>query len=500
MKKNILSVKELEIPIAFHNYKLLQDKSFILKGSNIYFIQGSNGIGKTSFLKALESAQIAKDDTASKVTVGQDEGFYEFNLPSATGETVTIRHEFTDTNSKFIAIREDGTKISNVTDIRKLFNYTPLDVKEFFALSEYAEGRRKQRDIILKLLPDDLREEFNQLDLQEQHYYNERTKINSEFNTYKNIASVQATDEEKIMVDKEPEALKLIDKYQNMMISFNTIELKEGIMQSLHQDIKDYDAEILKLQEASKKASDNLIKIQDEIKILKDQTENRTVQEVTERISKGKDIISKISDIKARIKLGSENLEKSEKLSKLSVQYDYEVERARKAKQEIIENSELPVNNITFEDGYLKIDGFLFKENQICESDAVLLLANILARINPAPVQIIGDASILDNEKLEKLNEIAEKNNKIMFVDEVIRDSSEMVVVGYEEIRKDELNTKLDKVEKKTRKSKTPEIDKISIKFETDGHTGIGDDPDSLGIGLTGSAGPIEDTKNELLF
>jgi hypothetical protein len=160
---------------------------------------------------------------------------------------------------------------------------------------------------------------------------------------------------------------------------------------------------------------------------------------------------------------------KEMQLAKQSEDLTKDIESCRKRKADMISKSDLPVNNISFDDGYLSIDGFLFDENQICESDAVLILANILAKINPGPIQVIGDASILDNDKLQRLNEIAEANNKIMFVDEVVRSSSEMVVVGYEDIAVDTLNKSLDlvsKVGKKAKKSNTPNLDTIDAHYE----------------------------------
>ena len=129
-------LKSLEIPIVFHNYKLLKDKEFVLKGSHVYFIQGPNEVGKTSFLTALEGVMTAKDITEKKVTINKDNdgvesGYYEFTIPAADGTLVTIRNEFTDEKNKFIAITADGEKISQVTEIRNLFNYTPINVAEF---------------------------------------------------------------------------------------------------------------------------------------------------------------------------------------------------------------------------------------------------------------------------------------------------------------------------------------------------------------------------------
>jgi hypothetical protein len=84
-----------------------------------------------------------------------------------------------------------------------------------------------------------------------------------------------------------------------------------------------------------------------------------------------------------------------ENFNKHEEKYDLlteKIETLRKEKAEIVSMADLPVANISFEDDYLVIDDFKFDETQVCESDAVLLLANILAKINPGPIQVIGDA------------------------------------------------------------------------------------------------------------
>ena len=207
-------IKELEIPMYFHNYKLLKDKGFVLKGSHIYFIQGPNKVGKTSLLTALQGAMTAKDLTEKKVSVnddGEDSGYYEFTIPAADGTMVTIRNEFTDAKNKFIAVREDGEKISAVGEIRKLFNYTPINVSEFFQMSRTADGRRRQRDIILKLLPDDLREKFNEADLQEQHYFTERTEVGRIVEHSKSyMESCIISDKDRELLAKEKQASSIL--------------------------------------------------------------------------------------------------------------------------------------------------------------------------------------------------------------------------------------------------------------------------------------------------
>jgi hypothetical protein len=452
-------IKELEIPIYFHNYKLLQDKEFVLKGSNIYFIQGPNKVGKTSFLKALTSLMVANDDTPDKVTRGSDvpEGSYEARIPAADGQILTIRHEFTDDGKgKFFAIKEDGTKISQVTEIRKLFNYTPINVNEFFAMSNSAEGRRKQRDIILKLLTDEEREEFNQTDLQEQHYYTERTEYNTKASTAENSMNA-------IILNKEDEALIPREKEARDLILFYTaVQEARKLLPDKQQAVTDIDERKVKLEAEIKAKQEELATLTDKKTIAENAVkdldkvlvkyEKLSDEELAGKLETGNGIIAKITGLSTKTTLRNEWKGKMDENKKKADELTTKIEDCRKKKENIVSGSDLPVENISFEDGYLTIDGFQFKESQVCESDAVLILANILAKINPGPIQIIGDASVLDAEKLDMLNAIAEANNKVMFVDEVVRDANNMVVVGYEDLIKADLENNFEKLDGKKKK------------------------------------------------
>ena len=430
MAKTIKKIADIEIPIVFHNYKLLKDKEFVLKGSNVYFIQGPNKVGKTSFLKALTSLQTASDDTPVKVTKGESEGFYEAKIPAADGSIITIRHEFTDTNKgRFIAVKEDGTKVSSVTEIRALFNYTPINVSEFFAMSNTAEGRRKQRGIILKLLSEKEKSDFEQYDLEEQHYYDTRTDVNNKLSSAKEyVAKTKPSTEDIDLIPKKEEANALLQKYSSAIVKMERVK-------EITNEIADLKAKIAIMEANVKVISEDLGDIV-----------TMDPQEIQERVDKGRRIMERIITAEAAVNTLAKNEKEVEDLTKESENLTKKIDIARGAKDAIIANSDLPVQNISFEDGYLSIDGFLFKENQVCESDAVIILANILAKINPGPIQIIGDASILDDKKLDMLNSIAEKNNKIMFVDEVIRDSNDIAVVGYEEVAEKDIRSKLMKI------------------------------------------------------
>jgi len=390
---------------------------------------------------------------------------------------VTIRNEFTDDKNKFTAVTADGDKISQVTEIRNLFNYTPINVSEFFAMSRTADGRRKQRDIILKLLPDDHREQFEQADLQEQHYFTQRTEAGREYDAAKSyMDSCVISDDDKELMCKKVQAQDLLNKYTAYQVKREDVtkakpsidRLKEE-KDRLQERIKDIDAELIQLADVVKgNEPPNIAKLDD--------------SDIALKIKKGKDIIQEIVTIEAKDSLLEQATEKHSKLKVKVDDLTEKIEKNRAVKADIVANADLPVDSISFENDYLTINDFKFDETQVCESDAVLLLANILAKINPGPVQVIGDASILDAKKLEELNRIAEAKDKVMFVDEVIRDATDMVVVGYDQISTTKIpNKKKNTKDEPNKKPKTPKSEtKVSDDKKKDDKVEKGSDPEPL--------------------
>jgi len=439
--------KTIEIPLYFHNYKLLEDKRFLLKGSAIYFVQGPNRVGKTSFLKALAAIQGAKETTKEPVTRGKEDGYNEFVIPGADGKMYVIKHSFDNKKNKFIAIDEEGNKISSVTDIRKIFNYTHFTVDDFFKLSTTAEGRRKQKEIILQLLTDKEKTEYSELDDLETVKYNERTSINRD----KEVQ--EATLKNSLVTDDESKSLEKLEVTEKEIAKCGLYKAK---LHELDKDISSSDARINKLHDIILQIKENLKQHEDELAneektlsynmaSLKEIESKLNIQLIIDnkvQVFEFDEMYDQLNSSKTslqNIAYKKENYDKTtEKLKEINSNWselNEKIDRIRNRKSEIISKSNLPLDNISFEEGYLTVDGFTFTEDQVCESDGIILIAKIMSEINPGPIQLIGDASVLDFNRLEELNKIAEDKGKVLFVDEVVRDLKDIRVVGYEDIK-----------------------------------------------------------------
>ena len=112
--------------------------------------------------------------------------------------------------------------------------------------------------------------------------------------------------------------------------------------------------------------------------------------------------------------------------------YNRKIENVRGKKKYLIAKADLGVDNISIEDDFVKIDGFEFKENQISKSEAILLVSKMMCAINKAPIQVIGSANDLDWNTLDQLYNVAQNRGKIMILDQVDREASDIAVVAYE--------------------------------------------------------------------
>ena len=478
---NKIDPKAVEIPLHFHNYKLLKDKRFLLKGSAIYFVQGPNRAGKTSFLNALAAMQQAEEKTPEPVSRGESEGYNEFVIPGADGVMYTVRHTFDNDKNKFVAVSEDGEKISQVTKIRDIFNYTHFTVNQFFAWSHDAKGRRKQRDIILELLPPDKKLAFMDADDEETVAYEKRTGAARDRDyVSKVMKGTELSDEDKKRLKDVDVVFKDVEEVKKTAITVeklvNEIHTDESFAERLRKEIAEAELKLADLKAKDKQASKDL-----EIrrKSLEKLLNGRKIEEIYETANKAGDIYDEITELKSKKSIHETNAKEYIKHNTKWIGLDEKISNARKTKNDIINSSELPLESMSFDDGYLTIDGFKFEESQVCESDGVILVAKIMAKINPAPVQLVGDASVLDLSRLEELNKIAEAEGKIMFVDEVRRDINELQVVGYEQI-KDQIEGKKELMDHMDKAAKMTEEElKIDLATGTVDEGHIEEDPDN---------------------
>jgi len=437
--------KFYELKLKFHNYKKLKDNSFSLKDSYIYFIEGSNGTGKTTIKDALKSLQIATPIGPQPCTIGEKEGFVEaINLVGADGKRYIIKYTFGYGKSKFIAINEDNKKISSVNEIRNIFRFTNFTADEFMNMSLSAKGREDIKKIFYSILTDESAKEYNLSLIKEKQYYDLRTQANLKVQSLKQSANNNLLTSEERDKLKDSDAIKKdIEEIRTDIKlndnALNDLSYTESRVKEIERDVEFNKGLIKDLQVKIDMLKAKNLNDEQEKNILLNKHDIDLKDDIEEKIAKLNIILHEKENIaKECIKISV----KEENLTNIHIaledkerewnDLDLQVKSERQKQDDIIKQSKLPDTKLRLTDKGLMYDNLSFEEGQISKAEAMLIGAEIQCIINKVPLLLIGSAGDLDNENLNKMLELAKRYNKIMIFDKVLKEKSDIAIVGYD--------------------------------------------------------------------
>lgn len=469
-----------EIKVSFKNYKLLKEGEVNLSNGSIFFVQGPNNVGKTSFLNLLRAIMEVKDDTENPVSFGEKEGFATGSIVGADGHTYQFRYDFNvDGKNKFQFIADDNRVIKTVTEMRAIFNYTHFTVEEFFDWSKSVPGRKKQRDIFMKLLSDSERVLIEDIDSKinttNGEFIESRKNLNREVDFLKKRIDATILTPEQKQLHKNAD--KVTELYTELTVRKKELETTLASTESVEARIvakneslnvaRDvYNREILNISNRQTAIEIQIEALNKELKACKDNVTDRnkefqifketTTAEVLE-LTKTVDVNTieanrkELEAVNVRIVAGQEKkdelvkiatlveaLEKDKKeyeqKSKQAEEFNSKIETLRKQKKETIFNSQNIPSGWSLGDDVITIDDIPFLESDISLSRATKAIAQLMMRINQSPIMLMGDAESLGYEILNELDEQAKAAGKIMIFAEHIREAEELKLVCYDDI------------------------------------------------------------------
>jgi len=469
-----------EISISFKNYKLLKEGEINLSNGTIFFVQGPNNVGKTSFLNLLRSIMEVKDETENPVTFGEKEGFATGKIIGADGKSYQFRYDFNvDGKNKFQFVDENNRVIKTVGEMRDIFNYTHFTVEEFFDWSKSVPGRKKQRDIFMKLLTDKERVDIEDIDKKinttNGEFIESRKNLNREVDFLKKrIDSVILSVEQKNLyadrVNIQKLFAELTEQQKQLESTLSSTEVFEAqikakndlrdkaeqtfneYVETSNKEIDGIEAEISRLQRQlvnkkeeveTKRLSykEEREKYDNDIKELSKKVDIDFITKTREdlnllnkRIESGKTVIEEIVKVTSIMESLEKDKAEYETKAKEAKEFDNKIETLREKKKEIIFKS----NNIpagwSLDDDFVTIDGIPFLETDISKSKATKAIANLMMKINKSPIMLMGDAESLGFEILNELEQQAKEHGKIMIFAEHLRSADELKLVCYDDI------------------------------------------------------------------
>jgi recombinational DNA repair ATPase RecF len=154
------------ITLYLHNFKKWRDLKVEFPENGVLLVKGPPDQGKTSVLQAIDVlGKCGKSENL--LNRGSDTGSSSISFVGADGLTYDLKQDLTADKDRFLLAMPNGVKTRKVSDIQTIVQYNPFTLDEFITMSYTAEGRRKQRDILIKIMPKAMQDEFFALEFEE---------------------------------------------------------------------------------------------------------------------------------------------------------------------------------------------------------------------------------------------------------------------------------------------------------------------------------------------
>lgn len=200
--------------IRIQNIRAIKDLSIDFpENGGLILLKGDNMTGKSTSLSLIKSILTANN----KPPIGKGSVLGEFVAADGNTYTITMDTEPNITGSRYF-MGIDKFKQARIRDIASLFKYNPDTVEEFISYGLTSEGRRKQRDIVVKTLGDDTYNEYIKMLSTESMIYEERRDANAVLNSLERID--ESEDEIQDSLDKK------IKEYNDKLEELNQIKVE----------------------------------------------------------------------------------------------------------------------------------------------------------------------------------------------------------------------------------------------------------------------------------
>jgi hypothetical protein len=472
----------MKLEVTYENFKALDSGNFNVDG-NIIIVQGQNKTGKSSLingiLENLNAKSISKEPQTRESKTKK--GYKIVTVLNKKGEEITVYHEFEKGNPKgeFYAEKADGTKVQNVTEIRELIgDIAPYTVEDFFQKSKYTEGRRDIiKNIFKKMLKEkevkEIEDIEGKLDTKKGTLYLERREKNT-FLKSENTNLEKKNNEiisilESLKITSEDDALKELKKLEESQIDpeqIAKISRQVEMIKGWINDIDQLETTVSKISEKEQNKFKN--------NIFKFNTGNAFIKEFFENMIKEREKITskkidqerkdKLANLKQLISTRNE-VEKSAKnlvsnIDKINKEMDTCIER----RNEILTNANLPNELMIESESDFSYNGFEFNENEVSESEAWLIILEIMMQIYSGKLIFAGNASIYDKNSKAKILELAQKYDKQVMLEQVHEDMEEVSMVAYVNEETSQKQNKMQNKQEKSSDDKTSIKEKKSVK------------------------------------
>ncbi len=374
-------------------------------------ITGKNKQGKTTILDCIWWVLGgAKNIQSSPIRTGESEGYITIKL--SDGITATRKFKYDNKGEITTSLKLEGRAGSPQAVLDKIVGDLSFDPNAFNRMD-----KKKQFDILKKFVP---AVNFDKIDTDNKVDFDERTILNRQYKDKKAACNQSKYDEE------------LAD---NDMIDEDALTKEIEKASKRNSEAEKHNHEI-------KTINDRLVALRLEARDLKEKLEKlgnpcalQDISELSAKITSAREINRHIilKEAKQAMQKSADDLKKkADKLTK-------NIEKRNGDKQKAITEAKIPVDNISFGDGEILLDGKPYDQG----SDAEQLQASIsiAMALNPELRVIrVRDGSLLDDDSMKTLEELAEKHDFQVWIEIVDGSGKVGFVIEEGQVKNAEIN------------------------------------------------------------
>ncbi|HMA68771.1 MAG TPA: hypothetical protein VKN74_02790 [Candidatus Mcinerneyibacterium sp.] len=406
------------------NYKKLQNEEFVIGDNSLIIVNGKNRVGKTSFLTAIIELYTATRLSSNPVTKGEKKGVNTLHNIKINGKLYTIIHSFDENKSTFKLIDEETEqKITKKTDIREILGqYTNISVDDFFQKAKSLPGRKEIiNNFINPLLSPENRKNILDSKNRIEEYKEKRKDINKIISRKEGEKTAyEITEKDKKYLSSKDDIIKQIDELKKINETHNITETIISIKNKIREIIDLITNSGIKFNSLNYYVKKSLA-IEEDLNSRITPDYKKILDENNKRIEKGNEYLTTIKNIEEKqekLKTVENKIkEKKEEVESLNRKIEKEEDKIKK----IYKEGKLPSNIETDGEDFV-VEGLNFEKENISESQAYLLLLEILCKMDNSPIRVVGNISLFDEQSLEEAKRIADKEDKILFFENVTTD------------------------------------------------------------------------------
>ena len=443
-----MTIKRLEL----RNFQAIKDFSADFTG-DVYLVKGENEVGKSTILKSIVCLLTGERDAVLRN--GEKNGFAKMVI-GGDGKEYTVELRFTENDPRgTISIRaKDGMRSTNVSMLRTILNYRNFDAEEFARWSETAEGRRKQIQVVMGLVPPEIANRIKVIDAEVLLAKESRKAVNANIK-YKEteLQSIKAQlsdgDTETytepidltVLMQESNKAAEQRAKAENVKMQMTSLESelanipkeRERLAADLERAKKAYEDAKAFYNRSIENVAAQETEIKDKIGKAEQwlsEYDAQPKEDAAEKLAAAQNHNAKCNIVKMFHAKQTEVDAERTKADKLNA----DLEAYAKERAELVAAAKFPIDGLSFGEDGLTLNDVPFVVGKVSDSQIMEVAAKLVIASNPT-VNIfrIGRGESLGAKRLQSIVNLAKENGFQGFIEQVERGQETISVEEYRE-------------------------------------------------------------------